>query len=349
MSKVAFITDTHYGVRNDNHHFYNYFSNFFNNHFFPTIETQRVDKIVHLGDVVDRRKFINFLTSKHLREDFINPISDMGIPMDIIVGNHDTYYKNTNDVNALNELLRSYSNINSYTNAVDVDMCGVPTLYLPWICTDNLDASIATLNNSKSRVCLGHLEIDGFTMHPGHVMHGGLTKSLFDKFELTCSGHFHHRSSRGDIHYLGCPYEMSWSDYGNQKGFHIYDTETHELQFYPNPDKMFHRIVFDLDEEPEIHARDIEGKYVKFVVKVNVKQSIVDSFVSEIEKHNPLDLTVVDESMITNQDDYEVTAEEIEDTFAIVSKYIDNLDTVVDKDQVKKKINELYQQAMTLE
>jgi DNA repair exonuclease SbcCD nuclease subunit len=349
VSKVAFITDTHYGVRNDNHHFYNYFSNFFNDHFFPTIETQRVDKIVHLGDVVDRRKYINFLTSKHLREDFIDPISDMGIPMDIIVGNHDTYYKNTNDVNALNELLRSYSNINSYTDAVDVDMCGVPTLYLPWICTDNLHASIATLNNSKSRVCLGHLEIDGFTMHPGHVMHGGLTKSLFDKFELTCSGHFHHRSSRGDIHYLGCPYEMSWSDYGNQKGFHIYDTETHELQFYPNPDKMFHRIVFDLDEEPEIHARDIEGKYVKFVVKVNVKQSIVDSFVSEIEKHNPLDLTVVDESMITNQDDYEVTAEEIEDTFTIVSKYIDNLDTVVDKDQVKKKINELYQQAMTLE
>ena len=349
MSKVAFITDTHYGVRNDNHHFYNYFSNFFNDHFFPTIETQRVDKIVHLGDVVDRRKYINFLTSKHLREDFIDPISDMGIPMDIIVGNHDTYYKNTNDVNALNELLRSYSNINSYTDAVDVDMCGVPTLYLPWICTDNLHASIATLNNSKSRVCLGHLEIDGFTMHPGHVMHGGLTKSLFDKFELTCSGHFHHRSSRGDIHYLGCPYEMSWSDYGNQKGFHIYDTETHELQFYPNPDKMFHRIVFDLDEEPEIHARDIEGKYVKFVVKVNVKQSIVDSFVSEIEKYNPLDLTVVDESMITNQDDYEVTAEEIEDTFTIVSKYIDNLDTVVDKDQVKKKINELYQQAMTLE
>ena len=349
MSKVAFITDTHYGVRNDNHHFYNYFSNFFNNHFFPTIETQRVDKIVHLGDVVDRRKFINFLTSKHLREDFINPISDMGVPMDIIVGNHDTYYKNTNDVNALNELLRSYSNINSYTNAVDVDMCGVPTLYLPWICTDNLHASIATLNNSKAQVCLGHLEIDGFTMHPGHVMHGGLTKSLFDKFELTCSGHFHHRSSRGDIHYLGSPYEMSWSDYGNQKGFHIYDTETRELTFYPNPEKMFHRIVFDLDEEPKIHARDIEGKYVKFVVRINVKQSLIDSYVSEIEKYNPLDLTVIDESMITNQDDYEVTAEEIEDTFTIVSKYIDNFDTVVDKDRVKKKINELYQQAMTLE
>ncbi len=349
MAKVAFLSDTHYGVRNDNHHFYKYFSDFFNNVFFPTIETQKVDKVVHLGDVVDRRKFINFLTSKHLREDFINPLADMNIPMDIIVGNHDTYYKNTNDVNALNELLLGYNNIQSYTHATNVDMCGVPTLYLPWICTDNLDASIATLNDSKSRVCLGHLEIDGFTMHPGHVMDGGLSKSLFDKFELTCSGHFHHRSSRGDIHYLGCPYEMSWSDYGNQKGFHIYDTESRDLTFYPNPDKMFHRIVLDVDQDPVIQGHEIEGRYIKFVVKSNVKQSVVDSYVTDIEKHNPLDLRVIDESMLSHDDEYEVTAEELEDTFTIVSKYIDSIDTTVDKDLVKKKINDLYQQAMTLE
>ena len=348
MAKVAFITDTHYGVRNDNHHFYKYFSDFLNQVFFPTLEVREIDKVVHLGDIVDRRKFINFLTAQHLRQDFINPLSDLGIPMDIIIGNHDTYYKNTNDVNALNELVRGYDNLNFFTHATNVDMCGVPTLYVPWICPENYHASIATIKDSEARVCLGHLEIDGFTMHPGHVMDGGLSKSLFDKFELTCSGHFHHRSSRGDIHYLGCPYEMSWSDYGNQKGFHIYDTDTREMEFIPNPLNMFHRIVLD-DNEPQIRGHEIQGKYIKLVVKTVVKQSYIDSCVSQIERHDPLDLRVIDESMIAGNDDYEVTAEELEDTFTIVSKYIDSIDTQVDKDLVKKKINDLYQQAMTLE
>ena len=348
MAKVAFITDTHYGVRNDNTHFYKYFSDFLDQVFFPTIQVRNVDKVVHLGDIVDRRKFINFLTAQHLREDFINPLADLGIPMDIIIGNHDTYYKNTNDVNALNELIRGYDNLRYFTQATNVDMCGVPTLYVPWICPDNFHASVATIKDSKARVCLGHLEIDGFTMHPGHVMDGGLSKSLFDKFELTCSGHFHHRSSRGDVHYLGCPYEMSWSDYGNQKGFHIYDTDTREMEFFENPLKMFHRIVLN-DDEPSIHGYEIENRYVKFVVRRNAKQSEIDSYVSDIERYNPLNLRVIDESMITSQSEYEVTAEDIEDTFTIVSKYIDNMDTTVDKDIVKSKINSLYQQAMTLE
>ena len=349
MTKVAFITDTHYGVRNDNTHFYKYFANFFNDHFFPTVETQRVEKIVHLGDVVDRRKYINFLTSKHLREDFINPLVDMNIPVDIIIGNHDTYFKNTNDVNAMEELFRSYPTFKTYKTATEVDMCGVPTIYVPWICADNHDESVELVQKTKAKVCLGHLEINGFTMHPGAVMDHGLNKGLFDKFELTCSGHFHHRSSIGDIHYLGSPYEMTWSDYGNQKGFHIFDTETRELTFYPNPYKMFHRIVLEDDEEPEINEWDIEGRYVKFVIRASVKQSTIDHFVSQIERCNPLDLRIVDESMIdyNHMDDSE--PEQLEDTFTIVSKYVDNIETGVDKELVKQKINSLYHQAMTLE
>ena len=124
---------------------------------------------------------------------FIEPIQDMNIPLDIICGNHDTYYKNTNDVNAFNEILRGYDNINAYTSAAEVDLYGVKALYIPWIVKDTFESTVEMIKQSNATIALGHLEIAGFTMHAGHVMgQDGLNPSLFDKFDMTCSGHFHH-------------------------------------------------------------------------------------------------------------------------------------------------------------
>lgn len=350
MTKVAFITDTHFGVRNDNAQFYEFFGQFYANIFFPMIEQEGVEKIVHLGDVVDRRKYINFLTSQHLRKQFIEPVQDLGIPMDIICGNHDTYFKNTNDVNAFNELLHSYNNIEAYTSAAEVDLNGVKALYLPWIVKDTLEPTIDLIQRSNASIALGHLEIAGFVMHAGHVMdRSGLSPELFDKFDMTCSGHFHHRSHRGNIHYLGSPYEMSWSDYGNQKGFYIFDTETRNMEFFPNPYSMFHRVTFDGVNDPELDFNSINQKYIKFVIQGAAKQSVIDGWVEQIEKMDPYEIRIVDESTLLTEDTDDITAEELQDTLTIVSRYVDSLDTAVSKDAIKGKIFELYRTAMTVE
>lgn len=350
MTKIAFVTDTHHGVRNDNAQFYEYQGDFFANIFFPMIQQEGVEKIVHLGDVVDRRKYVNYLTAQHLRKQFIEPIQDMNIPLDIICGNHDTYFKNTNDVNAFNEILRGYDNINAYTSVAEVDLYGVKTLYIPWIVKDTFESTVEMIKQSNATIALGHLEIAGFTMHAGHVMgQDGLNPSLFDKFDMTCSGHFHHRSRRGNIHYLGSPYEMSWSDYGNQKGFYIFDTETREMEFFPNPYTMFHRVVFDGANEPEFDFTSINKKYIKFVVRGSTKQSTIDKYITKIEKMDPYEIKIVDESVLFTDDTDDITAEELQDTLTIVAKYVDTLDTAVDKEEVKKKIFDLYRSAMTVE
>ena len=226
--KIALLNDTHFGCRNDSPAFMEHQNKFYNELFFPYIKRNNIKCLIHLGDVVDRRKFINHNTAHNFKKVFWDRLDDMGIETHIIIGNHDTYYKNTNEVNALQNLNISQNAI-VYTHATDVDIDGLKILFIPWICDDNEPESIRTIANSTAGIAMGHLEIKGFEMHSGHMNDHGYEKSMFVKFEKVISGHFHKKSDDGHIYYLGTQYEMTWSDYNCPKGFHIFDTSTREL------------------------------------------------------------------------------------------------------------------------
>ncbi len=102
--KIALLNDTHFGCRNDSPAFMNYHNRFYDEIFFPYIKENNIKRLIHLGDVVDRRKFINFKTAHTFREEFMHRLYKEGIDTHIILGNHDTYYKNTNEVNAIKNL-----------------------------------------------------------------------------------------------------------------------------------------------------------------------------------------------------------------------------------------------------
>ena len=96
--KIALINDTHWGARNDSPAFIDYFNRFYNEIFFPYLQQNNINTIVHLGDVVDRRKFINHNTAHNFKLNFWDKIDLLNIDTHVIIGNHDTYYKNTNEI-----------------------------------------------------------------------------------------------------------------------------------------------------------------------------------------------------------------------------------------------------------
>ena len=53
--KIAVIGDLHWGARNDNQEFLNYFQRFFDNVFFPELEERGISNVLQVGDFVDRR------------------------------------------------------------------------------------------------------------------------------------------------------------------------------------------------------------------------------------------------------------------------------------------------------
>lgn len=349
---VALITDTHWGVRNDSTAFAAHFNKFYDDIFFPYLKENNIKKIWHLGDIVDRRKHINFVTARHLRN-FVETCHTNDIALDVIVGNHDTSFKNTNEVNAMHELFcHSKYDVNYHSVASTIDIDGTKIAILPWVCTDNYAQSMQFLKDTPAQILFGHLEIQGFEMYRGAVNDHGFETSVFSKFEMVLSGHFHHKSSKGNITYLGAPYQMTWSDYNDPRGFHILNTETRELTYIQNPYTMFNKVFYSdasctFEELMDIDVEKYKGSYVKVIVQAKTNPYWFDLFIDKLEKAEVLDIQVVDDNLNLNTE--EEMFDETEDTLTILKKYVEQIETSVDRSRLNKFLGELYVDAINVE
>lgn len=357
--KVAIITDQHFGARNDSIHFLDFYQKFYDGTFFPTIDALGITTVLILGDTFDRRKYVNFYSLKRTKEMFFDELAKRNIQVYMLAGNHDTYFKNTNDVNSVELLLREYENITVidspqtiHLNYEDVnhDIC-----MIPWICADNYDNSLLEIKNTSAQLCMGHFEIAGFAMYRGMPSHEGLDRNMFKRFDMVFSGHYHHRSSADGIYYLGNPYELTWQDYNDTRGFHIFDLSNRELEFIPNPNVMFHRIVYDDKAESitEISNKDLtvyKDKYVKVVVVNKTNPFLFDTFMNNLYNSNPVDITIAEDVIDLTEESESDIIDEAEDTMTILNKYIDSVTPEnIDNDKLKTIMRELYVEALNTE
>ena len=276
--------------------------------------------------------------------------------MHVFVGNHDTFYKNTNEINSPELLLHEYENIHVYSDPDTLILDQTPIAMLPWVCSGNYQRCINFINETPAQILFGHLELAGFEMHRGAVnSHGQFDNKLLEKFDLVCSGHFHHRSTRGNIHYLGTPYEMSWSDYNDPRGFHILDTDTRQLTFVQNPYTMFQKWFYDdtqwtdTDFTNTVDFAQAQGSIVKVVVKQKSNPFWFDLYIDRLQKAGALDIQVVEDHLNLNLEDDSDIIDEAEDTLTILRKAIEQIDTKVPKKQIDKYLTNLYTEAMHVE
>lgn len=350
--KIALLTDSHAGVRNDSLAFHDYMKKFYDNVFFKYLDEHDVRTIVHCGDIVDRRKYININTANRLRVDLIEPALSRGIAWHQCLGNHDTYHKNTNKISSFTELF-NYFPLNIYDKATEVMFGDTKILLIPWICDDNKEHSFNLIRNTDAQIAFGHLELEGFEMFKGSIVSHGDDPSLFGRFDIVCSGHFHHRSHRGNIHYLGSPAEYTWSDYNDARGFHIFDTETRELTFIENPYKMFHKFWYNDGNtkflETNIDYAQFANKIIKVIIQEKNNPYWFDKFIENVEKMNPIDIQIVEDHMNLNLEEDQDIVDEAESTIEIFKKYIINTESKgIDKIKLEKKIVDLYNEALTI-
>lgn len=352
--KIALITDTHWGIRNDSQVFYDYFKLFLDDVFFPTLTKHEIRHVIHLGDLVDRRKYANFLTLHRLRKDFLERFEDGMVDMYVILGNHDTYYKNTNEVNALKELVEGkYQFIHAIEKPQTLEFDGSDILFLPWICEDNYQESMDAIKDTTAQIVMGHLELNGFEMFRGSISDHGMDHKLFDRFDVVCSGHYHHKSDTGNIHYLGAFAEYTWSDFDDLRGFHIFDTETRELTFIRNPYKMFQKVWYD-DADRTVDEvlgadLDVRNKMVKVIVKNKTNPYCFDLFIDKIEKSGVIDLQVVEDHLNLDSIADEDFMDSAEDTLTVCRKYISQVNFSVDNKKLERVITNLYTEALQVE
>lgn len=357
--KIAILGDTHFLVRNGSKSFNEYFERFYADVFFPYLLNNNIATVVQLGDIFDNRKQTHLQGLSECKRYFFDKFEQYGIKLITLVGNHDSFFKDTISVNSPKLLLGEYTNIKiveAPTTESIFENCSNVTI-VPWICKENYSEVISEIENSDSDICFGHLELRDFSMHKGIVSDEGMEPSLFNKFEFVFTGHYHHRSNRGNIYYLGTPYELTWHDDADPKGFHIFDFSTRDLEFIQNPFKMFHKIYYDDMLNEAAIKEDLEnnkferysGTYIKVVVKNKENPYLFDLFVDALYKISPIDLVIIEDTAdVLNEEIKDV--DESEDTLTILSKYIDGIKPKeLEANKLKSILNELYNEAISLE
>jgi len=135
--QVCILGDTHFGMRGDSLEFHEHYRKFYETVFFPFLEKHNIKVIYQLGDLFDRRKFVNYNTLHLVRDYFFNKAKQLGIEVHTLIGNHDIYYKNTLDVNSPILLLSEYGNLTAYQKPQTIEIDGIPVDIIPWICDEN--------------------------------------------------------------------------------------------------------------------------------------------------------------------------------------------------------------------
>jgi len=343
--KVAIITDSHYGAKKGSKHLHDYFELFYKNVFFPALEENNVEAVIHMGDAFDSRKSIDYQSLEWAKRVVFDPLKKYEVHM--IIGNHDTYYKNTNSVNSPELLLQTYSNIKTYSDPTEVNIGGLKILFLPWINQENEAKTLKIIEKTTSKCAMGHLECQGFRVNRQLIMEHGLESKLFEKFDRVYSGHYHTRSNNGKVFYLGNPYEMYWTDVNDTRGFHIFDTETLEHTPINNPYKLFYNIYYEDTPYQLFDATEYENKIVKVIVRKKSKPKDFEKFIDKLYKVGVQDLKIVENFNIQENEDFEITEEE--NTMSILNRYIDESEFEFDKNVIKDIFQDLYRQACEVE
>ena len=344
--KVAIITDQHFGARKNSKLFHNYFLKFYNDIFFPYLEKHGITTIVDMGDTFDSRKGIDFGSLAWAKNNYYDRLAEMGITVHTIVGNHTAYYKNTNDVNAVDLLLREYDNVHVYAEPEEVKLGRLKVLFIPWINEQNSESSQLSIKTSNSKVAMGHLELRGFRAHRGCIMEHGYESDLFASFTKVFSGHYHTRSDDQKIFYLGNPYEMFWNDVNDKRGFTIFDTETLEHFHINNPHRMFYNIYYEDTNHQTFDTREYEGKIVKVIVRKKTDSKKFEKFIDKLYTSNVADLKIVENFEVGDPEEFDVF--ESEDTISILNRYIEEAEIKLDKSKLQNIMRSTYQEACEL-
>lgn len=346
--KIAIITDTHYNFKKANKNFHDYFAKFYNNIFFPYLEENNIKVVFHLGDAFDNRKGIDYWALKWAKENVYDKFENLGITVYNIVGNHDTYYKNTNKVNSVDTLLEEYDNVIKISSPKEFTVGKCDFLMMPWICADNQEEVFSVIDNTKAKVALGHLELSDFPVFPGQLQPQGMDKKIFQKFDRVFTGHYHTRSDDGKIFYVGNPYQMFWNDVDDKRGFNIFDTESYELTHIENPFTIFKKLYYEDTEVKDLDISELHDKIVKLIVNKKSNQKKFDKYLDKVSSAKYIELKIT-ELLDVDDSNFQESEYDVENTLVFLDKYIDESEFDLDKGIIKKIIKDVYIEALEIE
>jgi DNA repair exonuclease SbcCD nuclease subunit len=342
-SKVAIFSDLHLGVHLDSTTWHQVAIDWCD-WFIVELQQRKIQDIIFLGDFYHHRSDVS-VSTLHVASVILEKLKDFNIIM--IVGNHDSYYKQRSDINSLS-ILGGRNNIKILSETTVTRLFGRTCIFLPW------SADISNLEDAD--IIFGHLEIESFKMNSFKTCdHGMKTQDLLKKSNLIMSGHFHLRDERkydnGTIIYVGNPFEMDFGDTGSTKGIYILDIEKMKYDFVENNLSPKHKKISltELTNTKNITSSDINqiinGNFVKFVVDKKANSEVIDTLIQKFSGYRPLsfttDYTYTENNYNIDDKNYDTTGVDME---ATIEEFVRVLD-IENKESIIQYCSDLYKRA----
>lgn len=354
--KLAVITDTHVGARSGSSIFREYFRWWYDEHFFKPLAAQKVSTILHCGDFFDNRNAVTLQDIDFVCKWFAGKLVEHDMRFYITLGNHDVAYKNTNKVHSLAMLAAAAPrNVVVIEEMTAINFGTKPFVLVPWLNSENSEHALQylqTVSNPHDIVVAGHFEIAGAKHYAKSApAEHGLSPDVFSKFKRVWSGHFHHKSTIGNVLYLGSAFHLNWQDHNDDRGYHIYDTELDTMTFVENDHSLFVEIMYNREIlKPMTDAQALElfeGRFIRLIVDCDYSQAELLEAIGKINRAKPHDLQVINNMLVgTTADDSDKEPVDVtQSTIDFINSYIAN-DPAFNTAEVKAKMNSLYTVAM---
>lgn len=345
--KVAILGDLHIGLKKDDAWTANNQKRFFK-FFFASCKAKNVKAVIQTGDWFDVRSAVSQRSMQFTRTTIVPGLSKIGHTY-VIVGNHDMHYRQKITPNSCTEILGRYNNkITVIEEPTTITLDGVAIDLIPWICQDNVHDVETFIQGTNSQYCVGHFELKGFYYYTG-LKSEGESADFLKRYKQVWSGHFHCQSSNGNVQYVGTPYTLTHGDANDSRGFYIFDTVTHQLEYVENPECNHKKIYFNADDFNISIIDSLKGCAVRVVVekRTSDKRKIDYDVIVERIASVAHELDIIDNVEFVTSDDDE--AIEIENTIDFVNRYIDSIDESTDiKTRCKSIFSALYVEAIEL-
>lgn len=332
---IILLGDLHFGSKKNESFFLAYQKKFFDM-FFSYLDDYKkagfpVTDIIQLGDVLDNRQNLNFMTNTFIQDYFIKTIEAREEKWHVITGNHDTYLKSSLSISGTKQIFKGRKNIEIMDSPRVLTLHGVDFVCVPWICKENYDQCLNFINEnrSKDRYLCGHFEIINYKITPQYISKVGIDAKTLYGYKDVFSGHFHTSSSDGYIHYVGTPYQINWNDYGNNKRFLLLNPKQKCYQERPLDSSL--QLFWKLDIE-DIDIKDVQKNgynlpalnkaYIKVVVNSPVKDRDLAWFMNYLEETYSPRFLAVEDNLNKVKEVVELNPEEVDDPFSALQKTI---------------------------
>jgi DNA repair exonuclease SbcCD nuclease subunit len=345
-TKWAIFTDLHLGVHQNSSTWHNIglkWADWFVNE----LKSKDIDQIIFTGDFFHSRSEISVNTI-HAASEFIAKFKDFS-KIYMIVGNHDSYYKQKADVHSLS-ILNGYSNISVFdktTTLQSKEFNSKAVTFCPW--------GFDYVDIPDSDVIFGHFEIESFKMNAHKLCEEGVKpKDLIKKSPLIFSGHFHLNEEReydnGKIIYVGSPFQLDFGERDCNKGYYTIDFKDLNYEFFRNEVTPVHKKlllseILDGDEIKEEYKQQIKNNFVRIVIDSKIDQSKIDNILHVANSYTPISLTVdplINYNLAAEQESADLSGVDI--SKAII-EFVNLLD-IQEKEEVIKHTLYLYNQAL---